>query len=298
MKQVIQLFKRNCLCFLKDPKRIFFTIMAPVIIFACFLLFAKNIYKEQMNQTLNAQEVINNLYLYSPDTKELIKKEYADWFLLIGMMTVIPFTNALSITSVMVSDAEKKVLNDLFITPVRSSSIRFSYWFFNLILNIIISTFIYTIILTYMTINKTLTFDSIKTLKVWGIVLFSCVFNSAMVVFFISFVKNTGVFAALNSVLSMISGFLTGAFIPLTSMPKEVAELASLIPTTQISNLLRTVLLDGKDIFANSISAAHSYLLWIDKDKIEMWHITLYILSFTALFIFLNFAIKYNKQKK
>ncbi|AWX69205.1 ABC transporter permease [[Mycoplasma] anseris] len=298
MTQMWRLFKRNCLCFIKEPKRIFITALSPLIVFLCFILFAKNIYKEQLGFAFKTQEVYDGLYLFSEDAKKMLQNEYADWFLLIGLITVTTFTNALAISSVMVSDAEKKVLNDLFITPVRSSVIRFSYLFFNIVVNMVITSFIYLVTLGWMGIDHTLTFSVNVGFRIWGIAMLGCLFNSAMIVFFISYVKNIGVYSALNSVLSMVAGFLTGAFVPLNTLPRAVAETTSLFPTTQIGNLIRGSLLDGKHVFLNSAANSRAFFFWMKPESIELWHMALFVGIMTIFFLVLNFTVSYNRKRK
>ncbi|MBN4084678.1 ABC transporter permease [Mycoplasma sp. CSL10166] len=283
--QLSNLFKRHFLIFAKDKKRIFFTFMSPMIVLLCFALFARNIYIGQMPK----------------QTPEIIKNQYADISLMIGLLSVTTFTNAISLSSVMVTDSERKILNDLYMTPVKTSVIRLSYLLFNIFLNILITTIMYLISIFWMLGNKTFivnnqtTIPFAKGMYIWFSVIVGCILNSAIFVFIFSYVSNSAAFSALSASLSGIAGFLIGAFVPLITFPRALAEISSLIPATQISNLIKYFAL--KDLsFVNQSNASFEFYILLGQD-IKWWGSFLYATSWITLMFTLNFVIKVPKIK-
>ena len=57
-----------------------------------------------------------------------------------------------------------------------------------------------------------------------------------------SFIKSTGAFSGMYTVVSVAIGFLTGIYIPFGSMPPAVGTLSVFVPATQMSSLFRKYL--------------------------------------------------------
>ncbi|QJR44299.1 ABC transporter permease [Mycoplasma miroungirhinis] len=282
--QLWQLYKRHFLIFIKDRKRIFFTFMSPMIVFLCFILFARTIYKESLPSSIS----------------ETIKNQYADINLMIGLLAVTTFTSAISLSAVMISDAEKKILNDLYMTPVKSSVVRFSYLLFNIFLNIIISTLMYLVSVIWMLIDKTFEVNGIKSINgakgfyIWLFVIVGCVLNSSIFVFLLSFLKSSSAFSPISAALSAIAGFLIGAFVPLQTFPREVAEISSLIPSTQISNLIKHFAL--QNLGFGQTNTTQEFIILFGQN-IQWWGSFIYVGCWILLNIILNFFVQSYKKK-
>lgn len=330
MSKLMHLTRRNLIIFFKDKRRIFFTFMSPLIVLLCFVLFARKIYLSQMPEYLPAK----------------IKDQYADISMLIGLLSVTSFTNAISLSSIMVTDTERKVLNDLYISPVRAGIVRFSYLIYNIILNICITLFIFVIGICWMGINKTLvvevkntdfqkmfnipeilktldpsklantlndssltktyySFDTAKVFIVIGLIILAAFLNSSLFVFILSFLNNTSAFSAISASLSAIAGFLIGAFVPLHTFPRAVAEFSSLIPSTHISNMIRHFITQGlifseKDPIIQKLfiekHAIYDFNILFGQD-IKWWGSLIYTASWTLLMMTLNISLSNLKRK-
>ncbi|MCU4116956.1 ABC transporter permease [Mycoplasma zalophi] len=283
--QLWHLYKRHFLIFIKDKKRIFFTFMSPMIVFLCFILFARAIYKAQLPEMV-------------PDN---IKNQYADINLMIGLLSVTTFTSAISLSSVMISDAEKKILNDLYMTPVKSSIVRVSYLLFNIFLNIIITTLMYLVSIIWMLIDKTFTVNGIKSIDVekgfyiFIFIIVGCLLNSSIFVFLLSFLKSSSAFSPISAALSAIAGFLIGAFVPLQTFPRGIAEISSLIPSTQISNLIKHFALEGLGI-SGQTNTTKEFIILFGQD-IEWWGSFIYVSSWIIVVSMLNLFVQNSKRK-
>ncbi|AIA29428.1 hypothetial protein [Mycoplasmopsis californica HAZ160_1] len=298
MNKLMQLTRRNLIIFFKDRRRMFFTFMAPLIVLLCFVLFARRIYFSQMPNEVD----------------EKIKNQYADISMLIGLLSVTSFTNAISLSSIMVSDAERKVLNDLYISPVRAGIVRFSYLIYNIILNICITFLMFIIALCWMAINQTLvvkvdilgisktyySFNTAKILIIIGIIVLGAFLNSSLFVFFLSFLSNSSAFSAISASLSAIAGFLIGAFVPLHTFPRPIAEFSSLIPSTHISNMIRHFIVEDL-IFANKelfkVNHALSDFNILFGQDIKWWASFIYTVSWTTLMMSLNISLTNLKRR-
>ncbi|QNM93543.1 ABC transporter permease [Mycoplasma sp. Pen4] len=246
-----------------------------------------------INPSILTQENIKALF----NIKDVAntQTQYADTFLLIGLVSLTTFTTAITLCSNIVVDRERKVLNDLYITSTSSSIIRFSYLIYNILINIVVSTFIYGIALSLLAIDGVYSFSIFDALGIWGAILLGCVLNSAIFVFIFSYVKSTHVFVAALIGLVVISGFVLGAFIPLRNLSNGVKEFASVIPSTQISNLIRSLALENGPVIFKEGQAADSAVLF--GQTIQNYYSAIYAGGFAAIAIALNFIIL-PKQKR
>ncbi|QBF34722.1 hypothetical protein EG856_02215 [Mycoplasmopsis phocirhinis] len=291
MSKLFTLTYRNLKIFSKDRKRIFFTLLSPIIVLLCFIIFARNIF-------------INQLPL---QTANKFKNHFADIALMTGMLSVVTFTNAISLSSVMVNDNQKKILNDFYIAPVKNSFVRLSYLIYNIFLNIIITTTIFIICIIWMAIDKTLIYEvnSVKysalnaqnSLIIISTIVIGSVLNSAIFVFFLSFLANNSAFSALSAALSSISGFLIGAFVPLHTFPRVLAEFSSILPSTQISNLIRHFAINGlpsEIINAKNIMLDYNIIFGLNN---TWWGSFIYSASWAVLFLTLSSTINIVKNR-
>ncbi|MBN0919652.1 ABC transporter permease [[Mycoplasma] gypis] len=273
ISQILQLTKRNILCFLKDPKRMFFTFMSPFFAIAIFLLFARNIF---------IRSLPNNL-------SEDLKNHYADILMIVGVLSTTVLTNSITLSGVMVNDVERKILNDIYITPVKTSTVRFSYLIFNVLLNFVLTLVIFIVCIIILAVNKTLWVNNTlwltadKFFSFLGLILFGSIVNSSFMSFLLRRVRNTGAFSAISAGLSVLSGFIIGAFVDLSKIPSWIGELFSILPMTQIANLFKLV---GLTELPNIHDTTFIHLF---GQNIDWWVCFVYAAAATLVVILLTF---------
>ncbi|WLP85417.1 ABC transporter permease [Mycoplasma seminis] len=281
MYQLHWLVKRNMKLFFKDPKKIIMTFFSPIITIVIFILFGRYLFASQLGKA---------------PIPDLVKSQFADGSLLVGLLGLTSLTNAISLSVFMVQDAEKKIFNDLAITPIKPSIIRFSYLLVNILLNIIISVVMYLIVIIYMAANGTLGVMSVATgFIILGIILLGCVFNSALFSFIFSFLKSISAFSALSGALSSVSGFLIGAFIPLTILPAWLSAFSTVLPSTEVVSLLRYYIFSQNEVFA---SFPQSYDITLANYSVQPWVGFVYVGGFTILSLILAYVFTYNAKRQ
>ncbi|MEE3928296.1 ABC transporter permease [Mycoplasmopsis ciconiae] len=331
--QLYFLTKRNFISFIKEPKRVFFTFLSPLLATLIFLLFAQSLF----NQETYSQSITAQIYALKTDSSafalkgDLIKTldpnkivdAFIDSTFLAGLLGITTITTALSLCSIMVEDAKNKVLNDLFITPVRGGVVRMSYLGFNFVINTIISLIIMVFLFIYQAFRGTFYYHTDQVFIIIALVILSCLLNSAFFIFVISYVRNTNAFAAMSAGISSVIGFFIGSFIPLTQLPQSLAQVASILPGTQMVNAMKLTILPlnkfDPSIFQKALEFNQSSGLNIETNKLlsiidlsvssisfnKLFGIDvsqsvniIYCASFTLIFIFLNFAVKFKKNSR
>ena len=118
------LIKRSLNIFLKDKMSVFFSLLAPLIVLAVYVLFLADIQVDAVKS--NFENV--------PIDDKLIKN-FVDSWMLAGVISVACITVSFSAQNIMIADKERGVLVDILSSPIPRGLIGVAY----LISNIIIS---------------------------------------------------------------------------------------------------------------------------------------------------------------
>ena len=118
------LIKRSLNIFLKDKMSVFFSLLAPLIVLAVYVLFLADIQVDAVKS--NFENV--------PIDDKLIKN-FVDAWMLAGVIAVACITVSFSAQNIMIADKERGVLVDILSSPIPRGLIGVAY----LISNIIIS---------------------------------------------------------------------------------------------------------------------------------------------------------------
>ncbi|QZX49446.1 ABC transporter permease [Mycoplasma sp. E35C] len=243
------LLKRNIKLFWRNKSRIFFLFLGPLITLFVFFLFVKrNFDNGSATDFLNIKELPRYVkeVIYPTNFFKDISSFLFNVTVISGLTAITAFTTAVQLANNIVHDKETRTLDDFFITPTKTTTIRSSYLVFNIIFNIIISCFTLFVLYIYFYASFS---DSIIVrpnvfFSVLGITILSAVTSSLFFVFLFSYVKTNAVFMALSAIFSSIGGFLIGAYYPVSLLPKSFAGVLAFIPQTQAGILIRSVTLD------------------------------------------------------
>lgn len=302
------LLLRNFKNFAKDRKKIFFTFLSPLITTVFFGIiistFIGNIYKEALTGFANG---LNETAINANPLAPLVNitdnqiDTATNFFFITGILTVSSITNAVTLSAVIVEDRAKNLLTDFYISPTKPYLIKLSYGTINVCLNIVLCWMILFIGYVYMTAQGQINSElSVSFVKIFFTTMLTCMTSSLVFIFLFSFVKNTGIYTAISSLLGIFTGVFVGAYFPLSIMPFWLRQIAYFIPPTQISGVLKNFLFEPyfKDVFNLDIVniddslketlGIESLLFGHSVDKV---YSIIYAASFTGLFLFLNIMV-------
>ncbi|AKB11374.1 ABC transporter permease [Mycoplasmopsis synoviae] len=244
------LLKRNIKLFLRNRAKLFFLFLGPMITLFVFFFFVKRNFNVGTVNTafLNIENLPRNVkaVVYPEKFTDNISNFLFNATLISGLISITAFTTATQLAQNIVHDKETRTLDDFFITPTKTTTIRLSYVVFNLIFNILITLFTLSVIYIYLfaAFKNSIIVQPKIFFSILGVTLISCVISSMFFVFIFSYVKTTAIFMMLNGMISSIGGFLIGGYFPISFLPKGLAGVLSLIPQTQAGLLLRNVALN------------------------------------------------------
>ncbi|HHT55381.1 MAG TPA: ABC transporter permease [Acholeplasma sp.] len=298
---IYELTKRNMLIFFKNKTTIFFSLIAPVLILLIYILFLSDF---QVNMIMDSFENINL-------NKSEIKSIVNSW-VISGIIGISILTVALNTMFITISDRETKVFNDFQASPVNIINLTLSYFISAVIITFIISLMFAIVGTTYLlsTGGSMFLFSFVEILKLLGIILISSLSAVIILMFITSFFKKTSTAASFTGIFTALIGFLVGAYLPSSILPKRVQNVANLVPGTHSTSLFRQLYLDKvfnnsniidkvSSEFIDSIKTQYSYNLIVFNYEFNTITMLLYLLlSIIVFFVIYLLISNYRKKNK
>ena len=244
MRDFMGFTRRNLLIYFKDKLAILFSLLTSIIVFALYLLFLKSTFVDAFTGTMRGLE---NL-VSSGDIDMFVNGILLSGILGSAMITV-PYTCLQTI----VKDRESGVDSDICSTPLKRWKIILSYFTASSICSFIMTSVILTIGLVIMSFSGEMHLNVAAVLSAYGLMLLGSVSSTALFMVILLFFKSSSTSTAFFGILSAASGFVIGAYIPLSQFSGGVQTFCNLFPASHITSLIKNVLLSG---IADSIDAS------------------------------------------
>lgn len=297
---IVQLTKRNMLIFFKNKTTIFFSLIAPVLILFIYIVFMGDF---QVNMIL---EQMPNLGLSKKEVSSIINA----WVIsgIIGLSTLTVALNSMFIT---ISDKEFNVINDFKASPVKQINLTLSYFISSFLITFGVSLVFLIIGNLYLliTAGPIFLFNFIESLSLLGILIIASLSAVIILMLVTSFFKKTTTAASFTGIFTALIGFLVGAYLPSSMLPKGVMYFSNTIPGTHSTTLFRKVYLDkilnnptitnkvGTDLLL-ALKEQYGYNLSFFGINLNVFTIVLYIVLTTIIFFIINVLVNRYRIKK
>jgi multidrug/hemolysin transport system permease protein len=170
-----------------------------------------------------------------------------DGWIMAGIISIMPLVIKASTLSIslgavsIVSDRSKGLFKDFYCSPVSRSRITLGY-----ILSLALISFFITLIgfilgEIYIVVNGGELLSFLNMLKVVGIIAIDDLATTSIVMFIAMFITTEGAYTAVCTVIGTISGFITGIYIPVGSLPDSVATAVKCFPISHAGSMLRQI---------------------------------------------------------
>ena len=227
------LIKRSLNIFLKDKMSVFFSLLAPLLVLALYVLFLADIQVDAVKS--NFENV--------PIDDKLIKN-FVDAWMLAGVISVACITVSFSAQNIMIADKERGVLADILSSPIPRGLIGVAYLISNIIISLCLCYIVLAISFVYMAISGwTLSVSDVFLLL--ALTLVSVVSAGTLSTLICFAVKTNAQHGAFVGITSAVIGFLIGAYMPLSMFPKAVQYITLFVPGTYSAALFRNLFMDG-----------------------------------------------------
>jgi len=238
MRGILGFIKRNLLLFFKDWQSILFSLLTSIIVLVLYLLFLKGTFVSAIQ---SAMEQYPGLASMVPQ-KDI--DMFANLFLLSGILGSAMISVPFSCITVLVKDRANKVDYDILATPMKRGQIIFAYFVSAVLTSTLLTDIILAVGLIGIRMQGNMYLNISQVVKAFSIVALGSISASAIFMIVVLFFKTVSACEAFFGILSAASGFVIGAYIPISQFSNEVQTVCNLFPASQITIMLRNILLN------------------------------------------------------
>ena len=239
MRGILGLIKRNLLLFFKDWQSILFSLLTSIIVLVLYLLFLKGTFVSAMQSAMEQY----------PGSASMVSETDIDMFanllLLTGILGSAMISVSFNCITTLVRDRASKVEYDILATPLKRGQIIFAYFVSAVLSSTLLTGIILTIGLVGIRMQGNIYMNASQVVKAFSIVALGSITASAIFMIIVLFFKTVSACEAFFGILSAASGFVIGAYIPISQFSNEVQTVCNLFPASQITIMLRNILLNG-----------------------------------------------------
>ena len=239
MRGFLGLTKRNLLLFFKDKQSIICSLLTSMIVLALYLLFLKDTFVSAMDSAMNQFPSLSSLI----DKND--KDMFANLILLTGILGSAMITVPYNCLITLVKDRENKVDYDILATPLKRGQIIFSYFISAALSSVILTSIILAIGLGVIGMQGDIYLGIGDIVKAFGVVALGSISATSIFMIVVLFFKSVSASGAFFGMLSAASGFIIGAYIPISQFSESVQTVCNIFPASQITIVLRNILING-----------------------------------------------------
>lgn len=217
---------RNLRIFFRDRAAVFFSLLAVFIIIGLYALFLSDVWTAELEGFTGVRYMM-------------------DSWIMAGLLAVTSVTTTMGAFGVMVEDRSKKIYKDFSVTPVRRGSLAGGYVISAVTIGIIMSVITLILAELYIVSGGGELLDAGAMLKTLGMIVFSTIANTSMVLFIVSFFKSANAYATACTVIGTLIGFLTGIYMPVGNLPEGVQWVVKCFPPSHSALLFRRIMMEA-----------------------------------------------------
>ena len=226
MGVVLDIMGRNLRLFFRDRLNVFLSLLGALIVFLLYALFLSNL------QTSSIASAF-------PQADEVDVRGFVDSWMFAGILAMTSITTSLGAVAVFVEDAASGRFRDFLVSPIRREQLVLGYLLSTVVVALIMTLVVLAVSLLYLFFVDGVVLGWVETLRVLGWIVLSCLAFGALWAFVVSFVRTTGAFSALATIVGTVIGFLSGAFIAVGLFPEVVRNIVNAMPFGQAAMLMR-----------------------------------------------------------
>ncbi len=236
LRGFLGLTKRNMLVFFTDKGTLFFSMLTPMIILLLYILFLKN---SLLSSLQDAATGLENLVA----AKDMA--QFVNGLLLTGIISSALITIPYNALEIIVRDREDRVDLDMLSTPVKRFEIILSYFCAAVISAFMQAMVVLAVGIGILSMSGDMYLTALDIVKLVGAVFLGTVSSTSVFMVVMMFFKSMGTCGAFMGILSAVSGFVIGAYMPLSQFNKGIQNVCNLVPATGITVLIRNYLTGG-----------------------------------------------------
>ena len=282
MRTVFSLIRRNLRVFFRDIAAVCLSLLAALVLFVLYVAFLGGLQVDTLRQQLPAASVAD-----------------IEWFVsswvFAGIVMITTVTTGIAGLATFVQDRSSGRYKDFLVAPVRGWQLIAGYLVSSAAIAVVMSVVVLIVGQVYLLISGYPPASALQLLQTLGVIVLLSLTFSGMSAFIVTFVKSTGAFGALSTVIGTVVGFLAGAYLPLGLLSSTVVNTLNVLPFSQAAMLVRLPLTNdsvaqltgGNAEAARTLNEYFGMTLMVNESTITPWLcvgiLLALLLAFTAL---------------
>ncbi len=296
MSNFLALTDRHMKVFIRDRASVFFSFLSILIVFILNILFIGN----NIQTGIKSSFLQNGIVL----SDELVKL-FSNAWMVSGVIGIGTITISNGSIGVMVHDTMTNAKSDFYVTPTKRVLIVLSYFVSTVAITFLMSLGMLVIVYVYLLINGMTALAFVDLSAIIGIILLSTLCSSMIMTTVALLIKSENAYSIVASLLGIIIGFASGAYMPLNMFPATVGNVFAFVPTTGAVVLLRQKFMSTVIADLNKVMPAEATQGLLKEFGMELkigswvvpdFAIVLYMVA--ALFIALGVAVLIMRKAK
>ncbi|MBQ8898873.1 MAG: ABC transporter permease [Clostridia bacterium] len=251
------LVKRNVKMFFRDKGMFLVSLITPLILLLLYVTFLGNVYRDAFTSALPGGSTLPDKLINGCVSAQLVS----------SVLSVSAVTVAFCSNMLMVQDRANGTIWDLTVTPVNPGILGGAYF---------TATFISTLLINLIAAVGGLVYMGITGwyMSAYDVVLLLCdivitvLFGTAASSVVNFFLSSQGQISAVGTVVSSCYGFVSGAYMPISSFSEGLRNVISVLPGTYGTSLIRTHSMAGAFREMEAIGLPRAYISGM-KDAVD-----------------------------
>lgn len=276
---VLDIMGRNLRLFFRDRLSVFFSLLGALIVFLLYTLFLSNL------QTSSIADAF-------PQADEADVRGFVDSWMFAGIVAMTSITTSLGALAVFVEDAATGRFRDFLVSPIRRWQLVLGYLLSTVVVALVMTLIVFGVSLAYLFLLDGVVLGVPEIVSTVGWIVLSCVAFAALWAFVASFIRTTGAFSGLATIVGTVVGFLAGAFIAVGLFPEAVRNTINVLPFAQSAMLMRreftaetlaTLVGDRPEAIAG-LSAFYGITLFVGDWEVTVPAVIVVLAAFAVVF--------------
>lgn len=264
---VLAITGRNLRLFFRDPLNIFFSLLSALIVFLLYTLFLGNLQVASISDGV-------------PDADPDQVRGFVDAWMFAGIVALSTMTAPLGALSVFMDDAASNRFRDFLVSPITRGQLVLGYLASAFIIGVMITVVVLVVALLYLWLVSSVVLGVGEIAASMGWILLSTAGFTALWALIVSFLKTTGAFSAVSTIVGTVVGFVAGAYIAIGLFPDAVRSFVSALPFAQSAALMRqqftgtalSELVGGSQPAIDGLNEFYGVTLSIGSWPVPLWY--------------------------
>lgn len=228
---------RNCLLYIRNKRAIISSFIAAIVVILLYVCFLGDNIKSDFTSIHGIDFLMNS-------------------WIVAGFISLVSISTTMGAISLMIRDKESGVYKDIATSPLKEWQIVGGYVLSSYIWGVIMTLFsvvISELCLVFLANGQWLTL--MEVVQLIGAILLMVLASTTMLFFVVSIFDKMETFATVQTIIATLTGFLTGCYVPLGSLPETAATVVKSFPLTYGVVLIRKIM--TQQAIENTVDASN-----------------------------------------